>query len=82
MFTGSLELKTGKINADIETNNKIYDACTNYQTLSKNKLYSLLLIFQNWKKTQIRKHLFNLSNTQSLVIESIKMKRETMENMI
>ena len=34
---GESKLKTGKINVDIETNNKIYDACTNYETLAKNK---------------------------------------------
>ena len=60
---GESKLKTGKINVDIETNNKIYDACTNYKTLSKNKLYSLLLIFpKTGRKHQIRKHLFSINH--------------------
>ena len=60
---GESKLKTGKINVDIETNNKIFDACTNYQTLSKNKLYSLLLIFpKTGRKHQIRKHLFSIKH--------------------
>ncbi len=60
---GESKLKTGKINVDIETNKKIYDACTNYKTLLKNKLYSLLLIFPTTgRKHQIRKHLYSIKH--------------------
>ena len=61
---GESKLKTGKINVDIETNNKVYDACTNYKTLLKNKSYSLLLVFpKTGRKHQIRKHLFSINHS-------------------